>query len=197
MKLYSKQTLATLGLLLLFVFYLNYNRSQSLPSGLLTESEPVTVNIPTTTPEPFLGYPSFEISTTKGNFTVQLRPDLAPESVFNFLKKWSQGDCNATSFHRVEDWVVQGCDPKGDGTGGLTELPTETSGESFTRGSLGVARKPYPKDKSNDSQFFIAKKDSRFLDGEYTYLGKVVSGMEVVDTLTTNDKIQSIIPLTK
>jgi peptidylprolyl isomerase len=197
MKLHSKQLVVGLTLILLFVLYLNYTRDHTLPTGQLSESQPVNVDIPTTSPEAITGKPSFEISTTKGTFTIQLRPDLAPESVYNFLTKWSRGVCNSTVFHRVEDWVVQGCDPSGDGTGGLTTLPTEISSESFTRGSVGVARKPYPKDKSNDSQFFIVKKDSRFLDGDYTYLGKVITGLDVVDSLAIGDRIQSIIPLTK
>jgi peptidylprolyl isomerase len=197
MKLHSKQIIVSLILVLIFVFYLNYNRYRDLPTGELTESQPVAVNIPTSTPESFAGRPQFSISTSKGSFIIQLRPDLAPESVYNFMSVWSRGNCNSTAFHRVEDWVIQGCDPKGDGTGGQTTLPTELSSESFLRGSVGVARKPYPKDKSNTRQFFIVKKDSRFLDGEYTYLGKVTSGLEVIDLLTVGDKIQSVTPLTK
>lgn len=99
--------------------------------------------------------------------------------------------------HRVEDWVVQGCDPKGDGTGGNSTLPTENSSESFTAGSAGVARKAVPVDVSNDSQFFIVKKDSTFLDGQYTYFGMVASGMNTVDSLSVGDKIISTTILTK
>jgi peptidyl-prolyl cis-trans isomerase B (cyclophilin B) len=113
------------------------------------------------------------------------------------LAKWNSGACNGKTFHRVEDWVIQGCDPKGDGSGGETNLPTEISKENFSAGSLGVARKMLPKDLSNDSQFFITKKDSNFLNAEYTYFGKVLTGMEIVNNISAGDKILSVSLLTK
>ena len=79
------------------------------------------------------------------------------------MGKWSRGECDNLTWHRVEDWVVQGCDPAGDGTGGNSILPTETSSEAFTVGAVGVARKSTPKEVSNDSQFFIVKTDAEFL----------------------------------
>jgi cyclophilin family peptidyl-prolyl cis-trans isomerase len=60
-----------------------------------------------------------------------------------------------------------------------------------------VARKPSPKEISNDSQFFIVKKDSQFLNGEYTLFGRVVSGMDVVNKLSQGDKIGETIVLAK
>jgi len=147
--------------------------------------------------EPISGRPQVQISTSKGDFVFELRPDLAPNTVAHFLGLFAQGKCNNLTFHRVEDWVVQGCDPKGDGTGGELSLPTETSAESFTVGSIGVARKTTPKNFSNNYQFFIVKTDSPFLDNEYTYFGKVVSGMDVVKRLIIGDKILSSDVLTK
>jgi peptidyl-prolyl cis-trans isomerase B (cyclophilin B) len=188
-----------IGLLVLvaFGFYLYKSRSdRPLPSGEISTDIKIS---PTgsVTPAPITTQPEVEINTTKGKFTVQLLPDIAPRSVVNFLTKWSNGYCDGLVFHRVEDWVVQGCDPAGNGTGGQLNLPTETSANSFKRGSLGVARLAYPKDKSNDSQFFIVKKDSTFLDGEYTYLGKVLTGMSVVESLVATDKITGTTILTK
>lgn len=167
-----------------------------LPTGKVSE-KPAVTDAMSTTPEPITGRPQVEISTSKGPITLELRPDLAPKTVANFLGLWSRGECDNLTFHRVEDWVVQGCDPKGDGTGGNSTLPTETSDASFTTGSLGVARRATPKDVSNDSQFFIVKKDSTFLDGEYTYFGRVVSSMEIINSLAVGDKIQSTTILTK
>lgn len=135
--------------------------------------------------------PKVSIETPKGKFVLELRPDVAPKTVENFLSKFQAGYFNGLTFHRVEDWVVQGGDPKGDGTGGNDSLLTETSQENFSIGSLGVARKMFPKEVSNDSQFFIVTKDSSFLNGEYTYFGKVVSGMDVVKSLSIGDKIIS------
>lgn len=131
--------------------------------------------------------PQVKINTSKGEIVIELRPDLAPKTVANFLAKFNSGYCNNLTWHRVEDWVVQGCDPAGNGTGGKTELPTETSAEPFVAGSVGVARKSFPKEFSNDSQFFITKKDSLFLNNEYTYFGKVITGMDVVNKLAIGD----------
>jgi cyclophilin family peptidyl-prolyl cis-trans isomerase len=182
-------------LVVLVIFGLQKNRATNLPSGQVTEIGQISLN--DTSPEPFTDRPLIEISTPKGVFTLELRPDISPEAALNFLNKWSVGYCNGTVFHRVEDWVVQGCDPKGDGTGGESTLKTENSTESFLAGSAGVARKSYPVDLSNDSQFFIVKKDSVFLDGEYSYLGRVISGMDVVNRLVPGDAILSTTILTK
>lgn len=131
--------------------------------------------------------PQVKINTSKGEIILELRPDLAPKTVANFLAKFNSGYCNNLTWHRVEDWVVQGCDPVGNGTGGNSNLPTETSAEPFVVGSVGVARKAFPKEFSNDSQFFITKKDSLFLNNEYTYFGKVITGMDVVNKLAIGD----------
>lgn len=188
--------IATVAVLLLVGFYINRRSNQDLDSGKMSQTTP-TPNVLGTTSEPIPGRPQVTITTPKGKFTIELRPDLAPKTTANFLDKFNSGYCNGLTFHRVEDWVVQGCDPKGDGTGGADSLPTETSQAPFTRGAVGVARKQTPKDISNDSQFFIVKKDSSFLNGEYTYFGQVVSGMDVVDKLTAGDKIGSVDVLTK
>lgn len=197
MKLsYRTIVLLILGGLLL-IFYFNRNRQELASGGKLEESNPVDISKLNISPEPITGRPQVEITTPKGKFVIELRPDVAQKTVINYLAKFSSKYCEGKTFHRVEDWVVQGCDPSGDGTGGLSNLPTETSSESFTTGSVGVARKATPKELSNDSQFFIVKKDSTFLDGEYTYFGKVISGMSVVNSLTQGDTILSTTVLTK
>ena len=171
-------------------------RDRILPRGGF-DKEPNNINIDNITPEPIPGRPQVELNTPKGKIVIELRPDLAPKSVANFLDKWNSGYCNELTFHRVEDWVIQGCDPKGDGTGGKLTLPTEISSESFTTGSVGVARLVSPKELSNDSQFFIVKSDAPSLNGEYTYIGKVVSGIEVLGKITRGDKIGTASVLSK
>lgn len=171
-------------------------RGRSLPNGKVTTPNSSTSQ-PDSIQQPIPGRPQVTILTSKGEFTIELRPDLAPQTVANFLTKWANGYCNDKIFHRVEDWVIQGCDPRGDGTGGQDILPTELSSENFTAGSVGVARKASSKNISNDSQFFIVKKDSPFLNSEYTYFGKVISGMEVVNSLVPGDTIISTITLSK
>lgn len=181
-----------------FALLTNQNfKSKILPSGLLSQEKPLDSSNLDVTPEPIADRPRVEITTSKGKITLELRPDLAPKSVANFLAKWNNGSCVGTKFHRVEDWVVQGCDPLGDGTGGNTNLQTETSSEPFVAGSVGVARKNTPKELSNDSQFFILKKDAASLNGEYTYLGKVVSGLDVVNQIAVGDTFVTTDLLTK
>ncbi len=177
------------------VFLSQRLRKRNLPTGNMTQASPT----PTagTSESPIPGKPQVKITTSKGDIVIELRPDVAPKTVANYLGLWSRGECNGRTWHRVEDWVVQGCDPKGDGTGGNTTLPTETSSESFTAGAVGVARLPANKDVSNDSQFFIVKKDATNLNGDYTYFGRVISGMDVVDKLAVGDKIVSTLTLSK
>lgn len=195
MKISQRFIITVVVLSIAFLVVLQRDRKNNLPDGKITETQPI--DIAEISPEPISGHPQVEISTSKGKFTLELRPDLAPESTVNFLNKWAVDYCDGTTFHRVEDWVVQGCDPEGSGLGGKNTLPTESSTESFLAGSVGVARRPYPKDSSNDSQIFIVKKDSLFLDGEYTYLGRVTSGMDVINKLAAGDVILSTTVLTK
>lgn len=168
-----------------------------LPGGPMSQTPTPTTMNPNPSTNPVSGRPQVTIKTTKGDIVIELRPDLAPKTVTNYLQKWTSGYCEGKTFHRVEDWVIQGCDPKGDGTGGNSTLPTETSSASFVTGAVGVARKASPKEWSNDSQFFIVKKDSTFLDGDYTYFGQVISGMDVVNKIAEGDKISTTQVLTK
>ncbi len=130
------------------------------------------------------------IKTEKGEIEIALFPDKAPETVKNFADKAKAGYYDGLIFHRVEDWVVQGGDPLGNGTGG-GDMKTELNKEPFTIGSVGVARGGDIK-ISNDSQFFICTKDCGFLTGQYTNFGKVTKGMEIVNQLAIGDKILGI-----
>jgi peptidyl-prolyl cis-trans isomerase B (cyclophilin B) len=133
------------------------------------------------------------IKTTKGNIEVYLSGHDAPRTVKNFLEKAHSGYYKNLTFHRVEDWVVQGGDPKGDGTGGGL-MQTELNSLEFVTGSLGVARGSNI-NVSNDSQFFIVKKDSPHLTQQYTNFGIVTKGMDVVNKIQAGDKILSITPV--
>lgn len=190
-----------LGTILLILVIIIANKTSALkekvlPDGKMTQ-EQLSPDKIDTLPYILDARPQVEISTTKGTFLIELRPDLSPKSVGYFLSQWNAGSCNKTSFHRVEDWVIQGCDPNGDGTGGQNNLPTEISTAPFTAGSIGVARTPLSQALSNNSQFFILKKDASSLNGEYTYLGKVLTGMDIVNQLRSGDQILSISLLSK
>ncbi len=130
------------------------------------------------------------IKTGKGNITLQLFDKDAPNTVKNFIQKEKSGFYNNLIFHRVENWVIQGGDPLGTGTGG-SEMPTELNDKPFVVGALGVARGGNIK-ISNDAQFFITKTDSQFLNKQYTNFGIVTGGMDVVNKIAIGDKILGI-----
>lgn len=126
-----------------------------------------------------------------GVVQIALRPDKAPNTVATFVTKVNAGFYNGLTFHRVvADFVVQGGDPKGDGTGGGNQ-PTELNDLPFCKGSLGIARGGDIK-VSNDAQWFVCTGTCRFLDGMYTNFGQVTSGMDVVLGIKIGDKIKSI-----
>ena len=133
------------------------------------------------------------LKTTKGDINIYLSGKDAPRTVKNFLEKAHSGYYKNLTFHRVEDWVVQGGDPKGDGTGGGL-MPTELNNLQFTTGSIGMARGS-DINVSNDSQFFITKTDAPQLNQQYTNFGIVTDGMDVVNKLQIGDKILSITPI--
>src|SRR5207244_4554119 len=94
-----------------------------------------------------------------GTFTFTLRPDKAPQTVARFVEKSRSGFYNDKIFHRVEDWVVQGGDPLGTGTGG-EKVPSEYNDLSFKLGSVGIARGQDPA-INNGSQWFVVHKESK------------------------------------
>lgn len=157
------------------------NGPQSAPTSL--------VSAPTAMTEPVAAKTAI-INTTKGSITISLYGDIAPKTVSNFVSKAKSGYYANLTFHRVEDWVIQGGDPKGDGTGG-GDMPTEFNDKPFVVGSVGVARRSDPK-VQNDSQFFITKSESSWLNGQYTNFGIVTSGMDIVNSTEIGDKILSI-----
>lgn len=130
------------------------------------------------------------IKTSKGNITVSLYSQETPNTVKNFLNNIEKKFYTGLTFHRVEDWVVQGGDPKGNGTGGGL-IQTELSNRPFVVGSLGVARGGDIR-VSNDSQFFITTKEATWLNGQYTNFGEVTEGMDVVMKIQKGDKILGI-----
>ena len=125
-----------------------------------------------------------------GEVVIELRPDLAPKHVERIKELVREGFYNGVAFHRVIDgFMAQGGDPTGTGTGGSgKKLPAEFSQEPHVRGICSMARTQDP--NSADSQFFIVFDDARFLDGQYTVWGKVVSGMEAVDKIKRGEPVR-------
>lgn len=126
-----------------------------------------------------------------GIIKVKLEPEAAPITVANFVKLCNEGFYDNLTFHRIiEDFMIQGGDPLGTGTGGSEEnIKGEFSSNgvdnnlSHTRGAISMARSNDP--DSASSQFFIVHKDSTYLDGQYAVFGYVTEGMDVVDKLAT------------
>ncbi|MDT2753661.1 peptidylprolyl isomerase [Enterococcus pseudoavium] len=156
-----------------------------------------------------------EMVTTEGTIKLKLFPDQAPKAVENFVKHAKDGYYKDTPFHRViKDFMIQGGDPKGDGTGGESiwkeGFDTENSNQLYNiRGALSMARSQSR--DSNGSQFFIVtnkedvsdglaiqyypekiieqykKGGAPNLDGEYTVFGQVTEGMDVVDKIAAGE----------
>lgn len=126
-----------------------------------------------------------------GTIVIQLRPDKAPKTVSNFAMRANTGRYDGLTFHRVvANFVVQGGDPLGNGTGGSTQC-TELSDLPFVKGAVGIARGG-DINVSNDFQFFICVGDCLFLNNMYTNFGLVTSGQDVADAVKIGDKIKTI-----
>ncbi len=168
------------------------NSTSNLPDlSLLTSPTPVPSEQLNTSLTPELSQAKgATITTSKGDIEIEFYSEDAPKTVANFLNKTESGFYKNLTFHRVEDWVIQGGDPLGNGTGG-ENMPVEFNSKPFVVGSLGVASRGDGK-VQNDSQFFITKKDSSHLNGQYTNFGMVVKGMDVVGKIAIGDKILSI-----
>ncbi|WP_296114693.1 peptidylprolyl isomerase [uncultured Anaerococcus sp.] len=122
-------------------------------------------------------------------FKAELYPEIAPNTVNNFISLVEDGFYDGLIFHRViKNFMIQGGDPEGTGMGGPGySIKGEFSSNGFKndlkheRGVLSMARSFMP--DSAGSQFFVMHKDSPHLDGEYAGFGKVVEGMDVVDKI--------------
>jgi len=139
------------------------------------------------------------ITTKDGQIVVKLYSKEAPKTVANFLKKANSGFYNNLTFHRViADFMAQGGDPTGTGTGGNRQK-SELNTIPFKRGSLGLARTAETKEYSNDSQFFICFTDNgcQHLTGDYVNFGEVISGFDVLDKIKQGDKIIQLSSKTK
>ena len=137
---------------------------------------------------------TIEIIITMENGDVmeaELYPSIAPETVKNFVKLIEEKFYDGIIFHRViPGFMIQGGDPKGNGTGGSKEtIKGEFDANGFrntlknTRGVLSMARTYDP--NSASSQFFIMHKDAPHLDGQYAAFGKITKGIEVVDKIAS------------
>ena len=191
------------------------SKENSTTASSTTESSSVDlskVDLPQLDPKVRDNEDLVEIETTAGKVTVKLFPEYAPKAVENFMTHAKDGYYNGTGFHRViNEFMIQGGDPKGDGTGGESiwgeGFDLEISPNLYhIRGALSMANAGQP--NSQGSQFFIVQNDQDMsdglaiqftpekmieaykkggypsLDGQYTVFGQVTEGMDIVDKIS-------------
>ena len=132
-----------------------------------------------------------------GEIVIELYPNIAPNTVNNFIYLVKTGFYDNNSFHRlVKGFVLQGGDPKGDGTGGPGyHIKGEFTNNHFTntlkhtKGIVSMGKSTSP--DSAGSQFFIVLAPSSNLDGNYAAFGKVTQGMEIIDRIADNEEIKN------
>ncbi|MCR5691889.1 MAG: peptidylprolyl isomerase [Eubacterium sp.] len=134
--------------------------------------------------------PLVTITMTNGDIMkLELYPEIAPNTVNNFISLVQKNFYDGLGFHRIiSGFMIQGGDPVGNGTGGPDySIPGEFKSNGFdndlahTKGVISMARSQHP--DSAGSQFFIMHKDAPHLDGQYAAFGKIVEGLEIVDKI--------------
>lgn len=133
------------------------------------------------------------INTDRGTMVVELYPNEAPGTVENFKKLSDSGFYNGLTFHRViPNFVIQGGDPKGNGTGGpgySIKCETEGNPHRHLRGSLSMA---HAGKDTGGSQFFVCHSPQPHLDGIHTVFGRVVEGLDVLDNIKQGDHMTTV-----
>lgn len=135
--------------------------------------------------------PRISMKTSKGEMIIELFQDAAPNTVKNFLDLTNKGYYNGLTFHRViPNFMIQGGCPHGTGTGGPGyKINCEINPNKHQRGSLSMA---HAGPNTGGSQFFICHSPQGHLDGVHTVFGKVIEGVEVVDKIQKDDKMEEV-----
>lgn len=136
--------------------------------------------------------PLVSITTSKGTISFELFPSEAPRNVANVVNLIQRGFYKGLLFHRIEDWVAQGGDPAGDGSGGPGYTVDNEANRALkhVKGAVGIANAGR---NTGGSQFYILKKDAPQLDtGNYTLVGILISGMDVVEKLSAGDSMTDV-----
>lgn len=129
----------------------------------------------------------------KGSIVVELTPEKTPVTVANFVNLAKRGFYDGLIFHRVIDnFMVQGGDPDGRGTGGPGYRFEDEFDPSLKHDVPGVLSMANAGPGTNGSQFFITHVPTPWLDGKHTVFGKVVKGQDIVNAIKINDKIVKV-----
>jgi len=141
------------------------------------------------------------LETSKGSITIELYEDKAPITAGNFIDLVGRGFYNGLKFHRYEPgFVIQGGDPKGNGTGGFIDPQTgrertiklEVTADLKHGDAGGVAMARSQNPNSASSQFYITLGPAAFLDGNYAVFGRVVGGLDAAKQLRAGDSIATV-----
>jgi peptidylprolyl isomerase len=167
------------------------------PTAATSSGDVASRNGKYTAPPPMAIDPSKQynatITTPRGDIVIRLRPDLAPETVNNFVFLAREGFYDGTTWHRVlPNFMAQGGDPSGTGAGGpgYTIKDEYTPETKFDRpGLVAMARTSAP--NSAGSQFFITTGAAPWLDGQYTLFGEVTEGQDIVQGIPLRDPEQN------
>jgi len=134
-----------------------------------------------------------KIETSRGDIQLDLYPEHAPKTVNNFIFLAKQGFYDGVTFHRViNDFMIQGGDPTGTGTGGPGYKFEDEVDENPLVHDQGVISMANAGPNTNGSQFFITHSPQPHLNGNHTVFGRVVEGQDIVDTIEQGDSMVSI-----
>tara|TARA_B100002049_G_scaffold136765_1_gene101354 strand:- start:1979 stop:2467 length:489 start_codon:yes stop_codon:yes gene_type:complete len=142
--------------------------------------------------------PKIQIQTERGNITIEMFEDEAPNTVANMISLIEKGYYDGLNFHRViPDFMIQGGCPHGTGTGGPGYDFDDECAPDRRHDSAGVLSMANAGPGTNGSQFFITHGPTPHLDGKHTVFGKVTEGQEVVDEIKQGDVMQTVVVLQK
>ena len=142
--------------------------------------------------------PQIQIQTERGNITIEMFEDEAPNTVANMISLIEKGYYDGLNFHRViPDFMIQGGCPHGTGTGGPGYDFDDECTPDRRHDSAGVLSMANAGPGTNGSQFFITHGPTPHLDGKHTVFGKVTEGQEVVDEIKQGDVMQTVVVLQK
>lgn len=134
------------------------------------------------------------IETSRGDMELELYPEYAPKTVNNFVFLTQEGFYDGVVFHRViNDFMIQGGDPTGTGSGGPGYKFEDEVAENPLRHETGVISMANAGPNTNGSQFFITHSPQPHLDGMHTVFGKVVEGLEIVNAIQQGDRMVKVL----
>ncbi len=182
---YSKKFLPNITIILIFMFFVSCAENSKNNADLVENKNNLIA------PQGNLDISKTyyaEFNTDSGKFTVQLYDDLAPYTVENFINLSENNFYNGTTFHRViPGFMAQGGDPTGTGSGGPGYKFNDEFSSSLRHNGEGILSMANAGPNTNGSQFFITYTATPHLDGMHTVFGKIIEGMDVVNSIRERD----------